>query len=167
VLDRFGSGSELSAEVRSDGSFTIGSVAPGHWRVSGGGTFVKSVGRGARKYSKSDVEIGDNMGSPLKIVASTNFASLRVTAPRGPQSTPGILLWIDGAYGPTFPVSPDHSDRMIVGGTIGLPPGRQLVCAFGGVQNWMAPQSSSDLAWCAQRSKAIARRSSFSETTKP
>lgn len=148
VLDPVGSGNELSAEVRSDGSFTIGSVAPGHWRVSASGTFVKSVTRGARKYSKSDVEIGDQMGPPLNIVASTNFASLKVTAPRGPQSTPGILFffWIDGAYGPMFPVVPDHSDRMIVGGTIGLPPGRHLVCAFVGAQNWMSPQSTSDFS---------------------
>ena len=33
---------------------------------------------------------------------------------------------------------------MIEGGTIGLLPGRHLVCAFVGVQSWMTPQSSSD-----------------------
>jgi hypothetical protein len=33
---------------------------------------------------------------------------------------------------------------MIEGGTIGLPPGRHLVCAFVGVQPWMTPQSSLD-----------------------
>src|ERR1700688_3440354 len=31
VLDPVGAGNELSTEVRSDGTFTIGSVAPGHW----------------------------------------------------------------------------------------------------------------------------------------
>lgn len=146
VLDPVGAGNELSTDVRSNGTFTIGSVVPGHWRVSASGTFVKSVHRGAREYSASDVEISDQEGPPLRIVASTNFASLKVTVRGEPRSTQGVLFffWIDGTYGPTFPVSPDHSDRMIEGGTIGLPPGRHLVCAFVGVQSWMTPQSSSD-----------------------
>jgi hypothetical protein len=147
VLDPVGSGNELSAEVRSDGTYSIGSVAPGHWRVSAQGAFIKSVTRGQREYSAADVEIGDQAGPPFKIVASTNFASLRVTAPGEPRSAEGILFffWIGGGpNGPMFPVAPDHSDRMIEGGTIGLPPGRHFVCAFVGVQPWMTPQSSSD-----------------------
>jgi hypothetical protein len=149
VLDPLGSGNELSAEVRSDGTFTIGSVGPGHWRVSASGAFIKSVSRGEREYSAADVEIGEQAGLPFKIVASTRFASLRMTAPGEPSSAKGILFffWIGGGpNGPMFPVSPDHSDRMIEGGTIGLPPGRHLVCAFVGVQPWMTPQSSSDFS---------------------
>ncbi len=149
VLDPVSSGNELSAEVRSNGTYTIGSVAPGHWRVSASGAFIKSVTRGEREYSAADVEISDQAGPPFKIVASTNFASLRVTAPGEPRSTEGILLffWISGGpNGPMFPVAPDHSDRMIDGGRIGLPPGRHLVCAFVGVQPWMTPQSSSDFS---------------------
>ena len=105
VLDPVGSGNELSAEVRSNGTYTIGSVAPGHWRVSASGAFIKSVTRGEREYSAADVEIGDQAGPPFKIVASTNFASLRVTAPGEPRSTEGILFffWIGGGpNGPCF-----------------------------------------------------------------
>jgi len=147
ILDPLGPGNELSAEVRSDGTFTIGSVIPGHWRLSGSGVFIKSVTRGEREVSASDIEIGAQAGPPLKIVASTNFALLRVTAPSQPPSTEGILFffWIGGGPdGPMFPVSGDHSSRMVQGGAIGLPPGRHLVCAFVGVQPWMTPQSSSD-----------------------
>src|SRR5580704_14302366 len=90
ILDPLFSGvNEASAEVRSDGTFTISSVAPGHWRVSGSGVFVKSVPQGDRKFSAADIEIGAQPGTPLKIVASTNFASLRVTAPGEPPSTEG------------------------------------------------------------------------------
>jgi len=147
ILTPLGSGNELSAEVRSDGTFTIGSVIPGHWRWSAVGAFIKSVTRGEREVSASDIEIGAQAGPPLKIVASTNFALLRVTAPSQPPSTEGILFffWIGGGPdGPMFPVSGDHSSRMVQGGAIGLPPGRHLVCAFVGVQPWMTPQSSSD-----------------------
>lgn len=148
VLDPVGSGNELSAEVRSNGTYTIGSVAPGHWRVSASGAFIKSVTRGEHEYSAADVEISDQAGPPFKIVASTNFASLRVTAPGEPRSTEGILFffWISGGpYGPMFPVTPDGG-MFQPGGSIGLPPGRHLVCAFVGVQPWMTPQTSSDFS---------------------
>ena len=140
------SGNELSAEVRSDGTFTIGSVSPGHWRLSVPGVYIKSVQLGERKVSAADIEIGAQAGALLKIVAGTNFATLRVTTPGQPPSTERILVfyWIDGGPdGPMFPVTPDGSD-MLSGGGMSVPPGRHLVCAFVGFQAWMTPRSSPD-----------------------
>jgi hypothetical protein len=145
VLDPLGSGNELSAEVRSDGSFTISSVSPGHWRLSAQGAFIKSVMRGGRELSAADIEIGAKTGPPLKIVASTNFGTLRVTASGQPPPTEGILVfvWTDGRPdGPIFPVT-GHTGPLRSGGEMGVPPGRHLVCAFVGVQPWMTPLSSS------------------------
>ena len=73
MLDPVSAGNELSTEVRSDGTFTIGSVAPGHWRVSASGALVKSVHRGAREYSASDVEIGDREGPPSEFAYELRF----------------------------------------------------------------------------------------------
>jgi len=149
ILTPLGSGNELSAEVRSDGTFTIGSVIPGHWRWSAVGAFIKSVTRGEREVSAADIEIGAQAGPPLKIVAGTNFATVRVTASGQPPSTEGILVfwWIDGGPdGPMFPVTGDHSGNLPPqGGAIGVFPGRHLVCAFVGSQPWMTfrPRSSS------------------------
>jgi hypothetical protein len=146
VLDPLGSGNELSAEVRTDGTFTIGPVSPGHWRLSVAGVYIKSVTQGERKVSAADIEIGAQAGPPLKIVAGTNFATLRVTTSGQPPSTERILVFIGidgGPDGPMFPVSQDGSD-MVSGGGISVPPGRHLVCAFVGFQPWMTPRSSLD-----------------------
>jgi hypothetical protein len=154
ALDPLGSGNELSAEVRSDGTFTIGSVTPGHWRLSVGGTFIKSVTRGEREVSAADIEIGAQAGPPLKIVASTPSALLRVTA-SGEPPPEGILVffWIGGGPdGPMFPVTGDHSGNLPPeGGAIGMFPGRHLVCAFVGFQPWMTFRPRSSLYFSALR----------------
>jgi hypothetical protein len=145
LLDPLGSGNELSAEVRSDGTFTIGSVSPGHWRLSAQGAFIKSVTRGGARTLRGRHRDRRQAGPPFKIVASTNFATLRVTAPGQPPPTEGILVfvWIDGRPdGPIFPVT-GHTGPFRSGGEMGMPPGRHLVCAFVGVQPWMTPLSSS------------------------
>lgn len=76
VLDPVGAGNELSTEVRSDGTFTIGSVAPGHWRVSASGTMfsfssIFMIGTGLR--------IGDRVVSGRReaefiVLDRSNFA---------------------------------------------------------------------------------------------
>lgn len=146
LLSPLGSGNVLSAEVGSDGTFTIGSVSPGHWRLSVGGVYLKSVTQGEHEVSAADIEIGAQAGPSLKIVVGTNFAILRVTTSGQPPPTEGMLVffWIDGGPdGPLFPVTPDHSGMVQPGGLMSVPPGRDLVCAFVGFQPWMTPRLSS------------------------
>ncbi len=145
VLQPLGYGNVSSAEVRTDGTFTIDSVRPGHWRLSVEGTYIKSVTRGGREVSAADIEIGAQAGPPLKIVGGTNFPSLRVTAPAQPPSPAGIFLflWINGGPdGPVFPVTRDQTDMFQPGGLMSVPPGRHLVCAFVGSQPWMTFRGS-------------------------
>jgi len=67
VLTPLGPGGGLSASlstgVRSDGTFSIGSVTPGHWRLSVPGVYIKSVTRGDREVSAADVEIGNKLAT--------------------------------------------------------------------------------------------------------
>ncbi len=145
ALVPLGVGSVLSSEVRSDGTFTIGSVIPGHWRLLINGVYLKSVTRGQQELSAADIDIGAQAGLPLKIVVGSNFATLRVTTSGQPPSTEGILVffWIDGGPdGPMVPVTPDHG-MFQPGGLMFMPPGRHLVCAFVGFQPWMTPRASS------------------------
>lgn len=139
VLNPLGSGGGPSAEVRQDGTFTIGSVVPGHWRLSVmPGVFIKSITRGNGEISAADIEIGSQMGPPLKIVVGTDFAVLRVRS--RPPSAEGIFVvyWNDADPDvPMFPVTPDHSLMLSRGEGISMVPGRYLVCAFAGFQPWM------------------------------
>jgi hypothetical protein len=105
-LNPLSSGDALSAEVRSDGSFTIGSVSPGHWRLSVPGVYIKSVTRGERTVSVADIEIGVQAGLPLKIVVGTNFAMLRVTTSGQRPSTEGILVFFGSTEAPLARCSP-------------------------------------------------------------
>jgi hypothetical protein len=146
ALVPLGVGSVLSSEVRSDGTFKIGSVIPGHWRLLVNGVYLKSVTRGQRKLSAADIDIGAQARLPLKIVVGSNFATLRVTTSGQPSPKKGFFVFFySDAFtdGPIFPVYPDGSGMFRAGGGMSVPPGRLLVCAFVGGQPWMTPQSSS------------------------
>jgi hypothetical protein len=135
MLTPLGAGKFSSAAVRSDGTFTIDSVIPGHWRLFVNGVYIKSVTRGEHKLSAADIAIGAEPGPPLKIVAGSNFGSLTVLTSGQPPPTKGILVFvfIDGAPGgPSFPVIPDRSGIFRPGDSMSMPPGRHLVCAFVG-----------------------------------
>ncbi len=145
ALDPLGGGSVLSSEVRSDGTFKIGSVIPGHWRLVVNGVYLKSVTRGQRKLSAADIEIGAQPGLPLKIVVGSNFATLRVTTSGQPAPKEGFFVFFysdANPDGPEFPVTPDGSGMFRPGGGMFVPPGRLLVCAFVGHQPWMSGPSS-------------------------
>jgi hypothetical protein len=166
ALTPVGSGEVLLAEVRSNGTFTISSVIPGHWRLSVPGLYLKSVTRGERKLSAADIDIGAEAGPPLKIVAGSNFARLKVTSSVQPPPTKGILVFvfIDGdANGPIFPVTPDGSGIFVPGGSMSVPPGRHLVCAFTGVQPWMTPAASADFRALRPALESHCRTVQFSE----
>jgi hypothetical protein len=76
VLNPLGPGNVLSAEVRRNGTFTIGSVSPGHWRLSVNGVYIKSVTRGEREVSAADIEIGAQAEPPLKIAVGAKVGLL-------------------------------------------------------------------------------------------
>jgi hypothetical protein len=145
ALVPLGGGSVLSSEVRGDGTFKIGSVIPGHWRLLVNGVYLKSVTRGQRKLSAADIDIGAQAGLPLKIVAGSNFATLRVTTSGQPAPKEGFFVFFYSDAipdGPEFPVTPDGSGMISPGGGMTAPPGRLLVCAFIGRQPWMFDSSS-------------------------
>jgi hypothetical protein len=137
-------GESQSAEVRRDGTFTINSVFPGHWRLSVSGVYIKSVMQGVRKVSAADIEIAPQSGFPLKIVVGTKFATLKVTtsSQHPPTGQVFVVFWDDGDR-QFSPVAPDGSGKLSPqGGAITVPPGRYLVCAFVGIQPWMAVAAS-------------------------
>jgi hypothetical protein len=136
-----GGGSVLLSEVRSDGTFKIASVIPGHWRLEVNGVYLKSVTRGRRKLSAADIEIGAQGGLPLQIVAGSNFATLRVTTSGQPAPKEGFFVFIysdANPEGPEFPVNPDGNGMFRPGARMTLLPGHLLVCAFVGHQPWMS-----------------------------
>ena len=137
-------GESRSAEVRSDGTFAINSVFPGHWRLSVSGVYIKSVTQGVRPVSAADIEISPRSGPPLQIVVGTKFATLKVTtsSQRPPTGQVFVVFW-DDQDRRFFPVTPDGSGELSAhGGAITVPPGRYLVCAFAETQPWMAVAAS-------------------------
>ena len=146
ALVTIGGGSLLSSEVRSDGTFKIGSVIPGHWHLVVNGVYLKSVTQGQRKLSAADIEIGEQEGLPLKIVVSpVTFATLRVTTAGRPAPKEGLFVFIysdANPEGPEFPVTADHSGMLHPGERMTILTGRHLVCAFIGREPWMSGPSS-------------------------
>ena len=74
-----------TAQVKEDGSFTIKSVLPGEWRIRllGPFAFLKSVWLGSEDVTNRPLDLTSGSTAPLKIVASTNTATIRGTAPAG------------------------------------------------------------------------------------
>jgi hypothetical protein len=80
-------GSPPFTQVKEDGSFTIKSVLPGEWRIRLQGPFVylKSAWLGSEDVTNKPIDLTSGAAAPLRIVASTNTATIRGTAPPGQQ----------------------------------------------------------------------------------
>jgi uncharacterized protein (DUF2141 family) len=75
------------APVKQDGSFTLNSVIPMQWRLyanaKGPSVFIKSVWLGTKELSGLMLDLSSGLTDTLKIVISTNIATIRGTAPPG------------------------------------------------------------------------------------
>ena len=77
-----GSGTQVS----DDGSFILKGVLPGSWRLQANGPhlFVKSAWLGATDVTNAPMDVsGGSAGGALRIVSSTNTATIRGSAPAG------------------------------------------------------------------------------------
>jgi hypothetical protein len=126
------------AEVQSDGTFTLNSVVPGHWRlvVNGAPGYLKSVTRGDQEVSPIDLEIGAAAAGPLKIVMSTKFAQIDATVSTPTSGVEQLFAIFWPANGdPTFRqnLALDPQGRTTLRN---IPPGRYFGCAVAVAQPW-------------------------------
>ena len=72
-------------QVNEDGSFTLKSVLPGEWRIGlmAPSVFVKSVRLGSDDVTNRPLDLTSGSAAPLRIVVSTNTATIQGTAPAG------------------------------------------------------------------------------------
>jgi hypothetical protein len=72
-------------QVNKDGSFMLKSVLPGEWRIRmmGRSAFVKSARLGSDDVTNRPLDLSSGSAQPLRIVVSTNTATIRGTAPAG------------------------------------------------------------------------------------
>ena len=78
-------GRPVVGQPNEDGSFIIKSVLPGEWRVrvQGPPVFIKSATLGGDDVTNRPLDLTTGSTSPLRIVVSTNTATMRGTAPVG------------------------------------------------------------------------------------
>jgi hypothetical protein len=72
-------------QANADGSFTIKSVLPGQWRIRlmAPSAFLKSAWLGSDDITNRLLDLTAGSAAPLRILVSTNMASIRGTAPPG------------------------------------------------------------------------------------
>ena len=129
-------GRQAQSEVQSDGTFTLNSVTPGHWRLNINGIpgYVKSVRQGDQDASPWDLEIG-TAAAPLKIIVGTKFAQLEATLAAPGASTGQTPAGIWSASGdPNFVQNVSLNPQGP--STLNVPPGKYYACAFQIVQTW-------------------------------
>ena len=73
------------ARVNDDGTFTLKSVLPGEWRlmVMAPSAFMKSAWLGSDDVTGRALDLTSGSAAPLRILVSTNTASIKGTAPPG------------------------------------------------------------------------------------
>lgn len=75
----------MPVEVKDDGTFTIENVLPGEWWIhaNGPGLYVKSVWLASDEVTHRPLDLTSGAAPPLRIIVSTNTATIRGTAPLG------------------------------------------------------------------------------------
>jgi len=75
----------VPTQVNDDGSFTIKSVLPGEWRLRlmAPSAFVKSAWLGSDDVTHHPLDLTSGASAPLRIVVSTDTATIKGTAPAG------------------------------------------------------------------------------------
>lgn len=133
-----GMGDSPHAEVQSDGTFTLKSVAPGRWRlsVSGAPGYLKSMVRGDQEVTPEDFETGAAAGV-LKITIGTKFAELNVslTAPPLESARYFAIIWGEHGYRNLQVIGPGLTK-------LGMPPGKFHLCAVAGSQPFALLENS-------------------------
>ncbi len=78
-------GPPTPARVNDDGTFTLKSVLPGEWRlmVMAPAAFLKSAWLGSDDVTGRALDLTSGSAAPLRILVSTNTASIKGTAPPG------------------------------------------------------------------------------------
>lgn len=73
------------ARVNDDGTFSLKSVLPGEWRlmVMAPGAYLKSAWLGSEDVTGRALDLTSGSAAPLRILVSTNTASITGTAPPG------------------------------------------------------------------------------------
>jgi hypothetical protein len=113
------------AKVNNDGTFTFKSVLPGEWRIRTfqRGAFLKSAWLGGDDVTNKVMDLTSGAAAPLRIVVSTNTATIRGTAPPGQ-----MVYYFDEARMQGFNAS--QSDQSGQFNLQGLAPGKyRLVVA--------------------------------------
>jgi hypothetical protein len=124
-------------EVKSDGTFVLESVIPGHWYVQlNGPGYVKSVTLGDREISGDEIEI-TAAAAPLKIVVGTKYTQLAVSASPPPAGA-GPLTGV--AWAATSSIQQNFGLDSQGMGNLSVPPGRYHVCGLV-AQPWMVMQN--------------------------
>ena len=128
------------AEVQTDGTFTINSALPGHWRLAlGGPGYLKSVRQGDQEVDPENFEVGSSGGAPLKIVMGTKFAQMEATLPAASSGNEPVfaMLWASNRsnFQQGMQVNPQGRTA------IQVPPGKYYVCAVSAVQPWSLLQN--------------------------
>lgn len=74
-----------NAPVSEDGTFTLKGVLPAPWHlmVNGPGVYLKSAWLGSADVTNTAMDLSSGAAGALKIVVSTNTATIRGTAPAG------------------------------------------------------------------------------------
>jgi hypothetical protein len=135
-------GAQPQAEVQPDGTFTLNSVMPGHWRLNVGlpGIYLKSVKQGDQDVTPWDIETGSSPVQ-LKVVLGTKFAqieaSLSGAQPADSASISGFLWTENGdpQYQQNIGLTPQTPAK------VSVPPGKYHVCAVAVAQPWMLMQN--------------------------
>jgi protocatechuate 3,4-dioxygenase beta subunit len=72
-------------QANEDGSFTLKSVLPGEWRIRlmAPAAFLKSAWLGTTDVTNRPLDLTSGAAAPLRIVVSTNTATIRGTGPAG------------------------------------------------------------------------------------
>ena len=75
------------AQVNNDGTFTLKGVLPGIWRLQANGpmSFIKSAWLGSTDVTNAPIDLSAGAAGTLRIVVSTNTATIRGSAPPGQQ----------------------------------------------------------------------------------
>jgi hypothetical protein len=115
------------AQINEDGSFTIKSVLPGEWRIQlfGPSVFVKSARLGGEDVTNRPMDLTSGSAPPLRIVAGTNLATIKGTAPIGQIVLAATLDKDDPSAGQRA-AEVDSNGRFDLPG---LPPGQYRVIA--------------------------------------
>jgi hypothetical protein len=73
------------AQVSADGTFVLHGVIPGAWRIlaQAGKGFLKSAWLGNENVTNAPMDLSSGTAAPLRLVVSTNTATVRGTAPPG------------------------------------------------------------------------------------